>query len=86
MAAVVYIACAILSFACAYLLYRGFRQNQFKLLFWSSLGFVGFAMNNVLLLVDSQFPVEMLDLSVVRLIPGLIGMVLLLYGLISETV
>lgn len=86
MAAFVYIACAFLSFACAYLLYRGYRENQFRLLFWSSLGFLGFAFNNVLLLIDSMYPVETLDLSVIRLIPGLIGMIVLVYGLISETV
>lgn len=85
MAAFVYTACAILSFACSYLLYRGYQSNQFRLLFWSSLGFLGFAINNVLLLIDSLYPVEVLDLSVIRLIPGLIGMIVLLYGLISET-
>lgn len=86
MAGIVYTACAILSFACAYLLYRGFRENQYRLLFWASLGFMGFAFNNVLLLIDSMFPVETLDLSVVRLLPGLVGMVILVYGLISENV
>lgn len=86
MAAIVYILCGLLSFACAFLLYRGYRANQFRLLFWSSLGFLGFALNNLLLFVDSLYPVEVLDLSVVRLIPGLVGMIVLLYGLISETV
>jgi hypothetical protein len=85
MAGVVYILCAILSFACAYLLYRGYRENQFRLLFWSSLGFLGFALNNVLLHIDS-ITGQTLDLSVIRLIPALLGMITLLYGLISETV
>lgn len=86
MAAIVYIACAVLSFACAYLLYRGYRNNQIRMLFWSSLGFVGFLVNNVLLLIDSFYPVEELDLSVIRLVPALLGMIVLVYGLISETV
>lgn len=86
MAAIVYIASAVLSLACAYLLYRGYRENHIRLLFWSSLGFLGFVGNNVLLFIDSFYPVEVLDLSVIRLIPALMGMIILLYGLISETV
>lgn len=84
MAAVVYILCTILSVACAFLLYRGYKANGFRLLFWSSLGFVGFALNNSLLLVD-QFLVPDHDLSVVRTVPAFIGMLVLIYGLISET-
>lgn len=85
MGAAVYIACAILSFACAYLLYRGYAQNRFKLLFWASLGFFGFAVNNVLLFAD-HFVIHGHDLSVVRTIPAFVGMITLLYGLISDTV
>lgn len=85
MAAAVYLACAFLSFACAFLLYRGYSQNKFRLLFWSSLGFLGFALNNVLLFTD-QYLIPQHDLSVIRTIPAFIGMITLLYGLISETV
>ena len=85
MAVIVYIACAILSLACAFLLYRGYKENRFKLLFWSSLGFFGFALNNTLLLMDQIIGPEY-DLSVIRTIPAFIGMITLLYGLISETV
>lgn len=85
MAAAVYIACAILSFACAYLLYRGYSANRFKLLFWSSLGFLGFALNNTLLFAD-HYLIPQYDLSVIRTIPAFVGMLVLLYGLISESV
>ncbi len=85
MAGFVYILCATMSFACFYMLRRGYLQNRFKLLFWSSLGFLGFAMNNVLLFLD-QVVIQDYDLSVVRTIPALIGVVTLLYGLISDTV
>ena len=85
MAAFVYVACALLSFSCAFLLFRGYKANGFRLLFWASLGFVGFALNNTLLLAD-QFFVPNYDLSVIRTIPAFIGMIVLLYGLISETV
>ncbi|MFL5785196.1 MAG: DUF5985 family protein [Bacteriovoracaceae bacterium] len=85
MAAAVYVACAILSFACAYLLYRGYKENHVRLLFWTSCGFFGFAINNVVLFID-QLVLEQVDLSVVRVVPAFIGMIVLLYGLITETV
>lgn len=85
MAAVVYVACALLSFACTFLLYRGYKTNHFRLLFWSSLGFFGFAMNNTLLFVD-ELLTPGIDLSVIRTVPAFIGMLVLMYGLISETV
>lgn len=85
MAGIVYILCMLLSFTCAVLLYRGFKQNGFKLLFWSGCGFLGFALNNLLLFVDTHlWPYN--DLSVIRLIPAVAGMVILVYGLITETV
>jgi drug/metabolite transporter (DMT)-like permease len=84
MAAVVYILCAVLSLACSILLYRGFQKNNFRMLFWSSLGFLGFALNNVLLFVDMITGPE-LDLSIVRTLPALLGMVVLIYGLIQES-
>lgn len=85
MAGIVYILCAVLSFTCSIMLYRGFRQNRFRLLFWSSLGFLGFGLNNVLLFMDMMV-VSNIDLSVVRTIPALVGMMTLVYGLISDTV
>jgi hypothetical protein len=52
MAEAVYFLCAATSIACAWLLFRGYRASKTRLLFWSSLCFVGLAMNNVLLVVD----------------------------------
>ena len=83
MGPIVYILCAILCIACATLLFRGYKRSNFKLLFWSGLGFVGFALNNILLLIDTVTPE--IDLSVVRTIPALVGMVFLIYGLIQES-
>ncbi len=85
MAGFVYILCAFMSFACYYMLSSGYKRNRFKLLFWSSLGFLGFALNNVLLFVDQVIIIDY-DLSVIRTIPALVGVVVLLYGLISDTV
>lgn len=85
MAGIVYILCAVLSLSCAVLLLSGFRKNKFRLLFWSSIGFFGFAINNVLLFVD-VIMLPNTDLLVLRTIPGLIGMIIMVYGLVTDTV
>jgi hypothetical protein len=81
----IYILCALTSTACAVMLIRGYWQNQTKLLLWSSLCFVGFTLNNILLFVDLVV-VPQVDLSLWRNLPSLIGVTLLLYGLIWEGV
>lgn len=85
MGSIVYITCAILSFSCAVLLLSGFKKNRFSLLFWSSIGFFGFALNNALLFIDIIM-IPTFDLSVIRTLPALIGMVIMVYGLISDSV
>lgn len=85
MAAVVYTICALLSTACAILLLRGYSRTGFRLLFWSGLGFVGFVLNNALLLVDLATP-ETFDLSIIRTLPALLGMIVMIYGLITDSV
>lgn len=80
----VYVLCSLTSIACAALLWRGYRRSRARLLLWSSLCFVGLAVNNVLLIVDVRV-VPTTDLSVWRLLPALIGVGALLYGLIWET-
>lgn len=82
MAETVYILCTLTSIACTVLLWRGYRRTSTRLLFWSSLCFVGFAINNVLLLVDLQLWHD--DLSLYRNITGLAGAILLVFGLVWE--
>jgi hypothetical protein len=84
MSGLIYGLCAATAFLCAYLLLRGFRRNKSRLLLWSGLCFLGLALNNVLLVVDTLL-VPDVDLSTLRLVPALAGMVLLVYGLIIET-
>lgn len=84
MGPIVYILCSILSLACFVFLYRGYQRSNFRLLFWSSMGFVGFFLNNILLLVDSLTGAT-IDLSVIRTVPALAGMTVLIYGLITES-
>lgn len=84
LADVVYVLCAATSALCAGLLLRGYRKSGVRLLFWSALCFVGFALNNVLLIVDVRvLPAS--DLSTWRIVPAVVGAALLLYGLIWES-
>jgi hydrogenase/urease accessory protein HupE len=86
MAEVVYVLCALTSVACAFLLVSSYRKNRTRLLLWSSLCFVGLAINNALLFVD-LVAVPSIDLSIVRACTGLVSVVALLVGLIwSERV
>jgi len=80
MAEVVYILCTATSILCAVLLFRSYRASRTKLLFWSSLCFVGLALNNVLLILDLYFVSS--DLFYLRTCIALGAMVMLIYGLI----
>lgn len=83
MAVTVYALCALTSLLCAVLLFRGYHQKGTRLLLWSAACFVGFFLNNLLLLVDVNVPLE--DLSIWRSLPALAGTFILVYGLIWET-
>lgn len=83
MAEVIYLLCAATSLVCAALLLRGYRTSRTKLLLWSSLCFVGLAVNNVLLFVDLVIVPEV-DLSVPRALAALAGMAILVFGLLWE--
>ena len=83
MAGAVYLLCALTSIACAVLLVRGYRRSRSRLLLWSSLCFVGLAANNSLLVVD-RLVVPDVNLSVWRLVPAVIGIGVLVYGLVAE--
>lgn len=81
MAEAVYILCALTSTLCALLLYRGYRANRTRLLFWASLCFVFLAINNVILYFDLVILPPDIDLFWYRNIAALIGMLLLVFGL-----
>ncbi|MDZ4695913.1 MAG: DUF5985 family protein [Deltaproteobacteria bacterium] len=84
MAELVYFLCAATSIGCAILLFRGYRRSQTRLLFWSSLCFMGLALNNALLLVDLVIVPEV-DLSTARSGVALVAMMVLLFGLVWES-
>jgi hypothetical protein len=85
MAEVVYVLCAFLSVACAGMLMRGFFRSRSQLLLWSSLCFVGLAINNVFLFVDMTL-VPDVDLNgpLIRNALTAVSGSLLLFGLIWE--
>lgn len=84
MAEIVYILCTLTSALCAVLLYRGYRLSGARLLLWSACCFLGLALNNAVLFVDMIVLTQM-DLSVERLLPAVIGMLLLMFGLIWDS-
>ena len=82
MALLVYLLCALTSLASAALLFRGYGRTRQRLLLWSGLCFAGLFVNNALLLLDARI---VQDLSIVRSLPALGGVMALLYGLVWET-
>jgi hypothetical protein len=83
-AAAVYVLCALTSLACAVLLLRAYTQRRVRLLLWSGLGFVGFALGNAVLVLDMVVLPDG-DLSLFRNLPVLAGLAVLVYGLVWDT-
>ena len=84
MAEAVYLLCAVTSSLCAVLLLRAYARTDTRLLLWSGLCFLGLALNNAVLVVDLMI-VPDTDLSTWRIVPAVLGVALLLYGLIWES-
>lgn len=81
----VYISAALLSAACAVLLFRGYTRTGVRLLFWSALCFVALAANNILLFLDLAVVGPKIDLSLIRGLAGLVGLSLLVRALVAES-
>jgi hypothetical protein len=82
MGELVYALCAITSFTCAALLTRSWLRTRSELLFWSSVCFVGFTVNNVLLFVDEVLYPDSLDLTVPRAASAFVAVLALVIGLV----
>ena len=83
MAGIIYTLCALTALACSWLLLRNYFGTGRRLLLWSGLCFAGMFVNNLLLVLDKLlFP--QINLSLWRLLAGLLALLLLLYGLIWE--
>lgn len=85
MAETVYLLCALMSVACAYLLLRGHHSTGSRLLLWAGLCFGLLAVNNIVLIVDVIILPEIdFQGTVWRNGIGAVGGSLLLFGLIWE--
>ncbi len=79
----VFLICVATSLVCMWLLFRGWRRTQTRLLFWSALCFVFLAANNVLVFVD-VIMLPQIDLRALRLAASLCAVAVLLWGLVWE--
>ncbi|HEY9792361.1 MAG TPA: DUF5985 family protein [Candidatus Obscuribacterales bacterium] len=76
--------CIVVSTVCAIMLLRGFAQRRIKLLFLVGMCFVGFAIENVLLFLDLIVLPKGVDISALRFVAALAGMVCLSFGLFEK--
>ena len=79
----IYILCVLTSLVAMVLLLRSYRQNRSRLLLFSALAFVAFALNNLLLFTDIVLLPD-IDLRPLRALTAFIGVAILLYAFIWE--
>jgi hypothetical protein len=84
MAEITYVLCAATSVLCAALLLRGYLRSRSRLLMWSTLCFIGLAINNILLFVDLVILPDSIDLRVIRSGSALFSLLVMVAGLIWE--
>jgi hypothetical protein len=80
----VYFLCLATSVICAVLLFRAWRASRTRLLLWTALSFVLFAINNLLLVIDLVYLPAQVDLSLWRSLTMLAALGVLLYGFVWE--
>ena len=83
MGKLVFLLCALTSFACTWMLLRAWLRSRARLLLWSALCFAGLTANNVLLVLD-RLVFTSVDLTSWRLGLGLLAVLLLVTGLVLE--
>jgi hypothetical protein len=74
----------VTSLVAMWLLLRSYRQNRSRLLLWSAVAFVAFALNNLLLFFDLVVLPASIDLRPYRAATALVGVAILLYAFIWE--
>jgi peptidoglycan/LPS O-acetylase OafA/YrhL len=81
--ALVYLLCLATSALCAWLLFRAWRQSRSRLLLWTAVSFLFFALNNLALVADMLvFPVT--PLWPLRLATQFLAFAVLLCGFVWE--
>jgi hypothetical protein len=66
------------------MLLRGYSKQRVRILLWSGLCFFGLMVENIMLYVDVVV-VPDVDLSFWRKLPGLLAVVVLLFGLVWDS-
>jgi cytochrome bd-type quinol oxidase subunit 2 len=84
MSSIIYGACALVAFLCASLLLVAYRRKHYRLLLWTGLCFVGFTLNNALLVVDKVVYSDV-DLTIYRSSIALLSVMVLVYGLVWDS-
>lgn len=84
MTGIVYLLSTATSLLCAIMLFRGYMRSRVRLLFWAGLCFAGLMIDNILLYVDVVV-VPDFSLAVWRKVPGLVALILLVFGLVWES-
>jgi hypothetical protein len=79
----IYLLCVITSAACAGLLGRAYAKGRTPLLLWTAIGFVFFAVNNLLLALDLVV-FTTVDLSPWRQLAAGLGLASILYGFVWQ--
>lgn len=80
----VYLLCLATSLGCAALLIRSYLRSRSPLLFWTALGFVFLALNNLALVADMLIYPNA-DLAALRQAPALLAIGVMIYGFIRES-
>lgn len=80
----VYLLCFAASLLCMVLLLRSYVRSRSRLLLWSTLCFVGLAVNNLLLFIDVVVLPTQVDLLPLRQFSAMAGVGVLLYGFIWD--
>jgi hypothetical protein len=66
------------------MLFRGYLRTRVRLLFWAGLCFAGLMVDNAITFVDVVV-IPDVSLAIWRKVPGLIALVLLVFGLVWES-
>jgi hypothetical protein len=81
----IYMMCALTSAVCAYLLGASYFRTRLRLLLWAASCFTILAFSNLLLYLDLTLIISS-DISILRSTISLCAVIVLLVGMIWETV
>jgi hypothetical protein len=81
---IVYSLCVLTCWACAFLLWRGYRTSRSPLLMWGAICFLFLGIANLLLFADLIIYPDA-NLQVIRNLVTLVGLVIFIAGLVFKT-